>query len=201
MIADLRSRYSSSGYWHSGPDSPKLHRCPFQPACGNPAGGSGTGDRWPADAAAAAAMAPAAVVVLNSSSTQTLLPLSGSSSSGSSSLFGVLAQSSLESPRSQWLARCQLLGYLQVSGGANSNSSTDANSTAAAMLKGCTEWRQQQVAAEAAAGGAEAVGSSGSSSGAAVAPYQQLQCAEGYTGNLCGACSPGYFLNSEQQCM
>eukprot|EP00198_Chlamydomonas_reinhardtii_P003019 XP_001692355.1 predicted protein [Chlamydomonas reinhardtii] len=26
------------GYWHSGPDSPKLHRCPFQPACGNPAG-------------------------------------------------------------------------------------------------------------------------------------------------------------------
>ncbi|KAG2444135.1 hypothetical protein HYH02_009075 [Chlamydomonas schloesseri] len=67
------------GYWHSAPDSPKLHRCPYPAACGEPISRS----RWPADSA----------------------------------------------------------------------------------------------------------------------PVVLLQCAEGYTGRLCGACSPDYFLDAEQQCM
>ncbi|KXZ43731.1 hypothetical protein GPECTOR_82g265 [Gonium pectorale] len=44
-----------------------------------------------------------------------------------------------------------------------------------------------------------AAGLSGNDSSGAK-PYQQLECAPGYTGTLCAACQPGYYINSEFQC-
>ncbi|KXZ45559.1 hypothetical protein GPECTOR_53g145 [Gonium pectorale] len=36
--------------------------------------------------------------------------------------------------------------------------------------------------------------------GGGAAPYLQLQCATGYTGPLCAACVPGYYINAEFEC-
>ncbi|KAG2436837.1 hypothetical protein HXX76_006358 [Chlamydomonas incerta] len=163
------------GYWHSSPDSPRLHRCPYPAACGAP----NIQSRWPADSAPVVLVSAAASTASSTSSnnsTTTQLQRIDTSSSGVSQGW----QSDPEDPRSRWLASCQLLGYQQPSAMSGTPPDTGRSSVTAVLTRGCEGWR--------AANGS-------------IVPYQQLQCAEGYTGNLCAACEPSYFLDAEQQCI
>ncbi|KAG2493093.1 hypothetical protein HYH03_008756 [Edaphochlamys debaryana] len=56
--------------------------------------------------------------------------------------------------------------------------------------------RQHVLTSGAAGAPRRSLSGSNSSNVTAIADYLQAQCAEGYTGNLCATCQPGYTLNS-----
>ncbi|KAG2493086.1 hypothetical protein HYH03_008749 [Edaphochlamys debaryana] len=56
--------------------------------------------------------------------------------------------------------------------------------------------RQHVLSSGAAGAPRRSLSGSNSSNVTAIADYLQAQCAEGYTGNLCATCQPGYTLNS-----
>ncbi|KAG2490173.1 hypothetical protein HYH03_011303 [Edaphochlamys debaryana] len=160
------------GRWHSAHNSPRLHECLNPDAC------SGL------TAAAAAALRS--------------YPATATATLGSTlELLGALED------RALLLAVCQdqarLLQAFLASSASNSSSSfsaavaaSDAASPPFPPLPPPQQQQQQQQQPVCVL--------SGGSRSSDPRSYAQLQCAEGYTGNLCAACQPGYSLSTDFQC-
>lgn len=185
--AAIRSAATDAGYWHSAPDSALLHRCPQQAACGNPV----DANRWP-DVQRALTTAASTLISANASLSTTLGALSTLSSSNGLDGPGYDA-------RSEWLIACQQLrGSLAVAPGGTSNGSSSTSSNSANALQSGNAARGSSAALTPDTVAAACGGSSNDKAGGG--SYLGLQCAEGYAGNLCATCTPGYFLDSELSC-
>ncbi|KAG2433150.1 hypothetical protein HYH02_012694 [Chlamydomonas schloesseri] len=167
------------GYWHSAANSTAVHRCPKPQAC-----------RWPESDAPTAG---------TSISLGSFLRFSLSSNHVAAAQEPIAANTSTAAAdrRSRALLQCQQQWYASRPAGwptltalqtaavlAASNSSSTAVGTggsAAAkdLASACFLWGLSEADPRS---------------------YMQLQCAPGYTGPLCGACQPGYFLTSDLSC-
>ncbi|KAG2424440.1 hypothetical protein HXX76_014493 [Chlamydomonas incerta] len=166
------------GYWHSAANSTAVHRCPKPQAC-----------RWPDSDAPA---------------------------SSTSISFGSFLRFTLNSPT----AAAEAVMGLNTSSAAGSAAAAAADRRSRVLLQCQQKWYASRPAGGPALAALEAAAAlaagSNSSSAAAVElestcflwglpeadprSYMQLQCAPGYTGPLCGACQPGYFLTSDLSC-
>ncbi|KAG2491393.1 hypothetical protein HYH03_010184 [Edaphochlamys debaryana] len=192
-----------SGFWHASPTSLALHPCLNAAACqavdlsrvGHPLVGVAEGGKCQA---------------FNSSSSN--------SSTSSSVAKRVVESLGICDARTAQLAECQhymAADLYDISQGgnttltmflANLNSScgmgglaANSNTSGGPALSSTS---RRVLAADAVTVNATATSALAATAAVALArgAYLQLQCAQGYTGNLCAACEPGYSIDSEWAC-
>ncbi|KAG2449685.1 hypothetical protein HYH02_005214 [Chlamydomonas schloesseri] len=203
-----------AGYWHSAPNSTKVHRCPQSDAC---SGSSSDGVTVASAPAVIASAAPGSAPTPNATAgadntagpSAAAADVGGGDSSSSAAASGILADAP-DDTRAANLVACQQAWYAALSSSLNQDqlslsAAAGNNSTAA-------------LAAPAVAAGGNGGGGGGGAGVAAAgwaaaldcqlwglpryapANYMQQQCAEGYTGQLCASCQPGYYLNLDFEC-
>eukprot|EP00198_Chlamydomonas_reinhardtii_P007940 XP_001697277.1 polymorphic outer membrane protein [Chlamydomonas reinhardtii] len=179
------------GYWHSSMHSPAFHACPNSAACGaNPDSNATTWEAAPAAVPSLSAVAESALA------SEMLIDFSFIASDARSAALALCQQ--------WWAANFpphRIEAVLARNGSLVPSvpPPCSVSDLDAAVAPGTLA---QLLTA------ASAVTSPNSSEGTqapaqpsvAVASYMQLQCAEGYTGQLCATCVPGYSLNTEYQC-
>ncbi|KAG2446280.1 hypothetical protein HXX76_000869 [Chlamydomonas incerta] len=180
------------GYWHSAANSTAVHRCPKAQAC-----------RWPDSSthAPSTSISFGSFLHINmgSSATTATQQVFGANLNASSSAAGAFLAAATDR-RSRVLLQCQQQWYASRPVGGPALAALEAAAVAVTR------------AAAAGINGSTSNGSSGLADLASSAcflwglseadarSYMQLQCAPGYTGPLCGACQPGYFLTSDLSC-
>jgi hypothetical protein len=194
-----------TGYWHSAPDSARMHRCPQPSACGNPE----DPERWPLllrtqqDVNSSSSSSPVQSDVPSSSPTSDSSSSRSSgvpsttaggstSASGSAFSYAALLVQALtnNNTRTQALGLCQSLSYYPQQYG--SSAPDDLLEWTALEELQCNEWSVGSLNGSNFTSGSQAAGS--------FAGYLSAECGEGYAGNLCAACQPGYYGNAEFEC-
>ncbi|KXZ42543.1 hypothetical protein GPECTOR_137g650 [Gonium pectorale] len=185
------------GYWHSAPDSALFHRCPHPEACGDASdAGHGSGDTWasmPGVAPSALAVAvvgagDAALTLVNTSSNTSAL--TGEPVPEGTPVAALQLSASGSDERSEWLSLCHQVDYLSEAVATAAGKNVSGGSGVALPPPGSGYSLAEFVAACSAL--RPPLGDS--------RPYLQLECGTGYTSHLCGACTPGYYINSEFEC-
>ncbi|KAG2423202.1 hypothetical protein HXX76_010970 [Chlamydomonas incerta] len=174
------------GYWHSAANSTALHACINPSACGD---GWDDGEPWNESVEAALAATDPATLAWNQSRPALALAYAAVgiiTSDARSRLLGSCQQwwyHNLPPQQSRAWAAASYAPRLTANGTALPAGASDA-SGAAAVGAGdpAPPWCQLY------AGGDEPTS------------YLQLQCAEGYTGNMCATCEPGYTLSPDFDC-
>ncbi|PNH03207.1 hypothetical protein TSOC_010751 [Tetrabaena socialis] len=177
------------GFWHSAPGSTLIHRCPQSTACG----GAGAESYW--QDLIMMSSGPAAPA----GGTNTSTPQVAKTAEADTVNLG------LNDFRSEWLSRCQQEGYeaSYEEQGMHANGSAGSTKAGDPALPGSFNSSSDSTAA--LPGAAISVPTTptcqlmGRSNQEASA-YMQQQCTPGYTGNLCAACQPGYFINTAFEC-
>lgn len=173
------------GYWHSAPNSTQMHRCPKPNACLATRGASveSTG------AAAAAFLAS-----LSTANASGVFAAATAAGFGGSGYFGLGTVSSGEL-RSQVLLLCQQQWYASRPPGAAALSRL-VNAPPPTLPPTSAAQPQQQLQEPPPPLPCYLWGVPADHPGS----YMQLQCAPGYTGQLCASCQRGYFLTSDLDC-
>ncbi|KAG2441949.1 hypothetical protein HYH02_009743 [Chlamydomonas schloesseri] len=141
-----------AGYWHSAPNSTKVHRCPQSDAC------SGSSSDGVTVASAPAVIASAA-------------PGSAPTPNATAGADNTAGPSAAAADHRRWRRVATAVAVAAV--------------PALLPPAGPRPWT-------ASCGACRAI--------YAPANYMQQQCAEGYTGQLCASCQPGYYLNLDFEC-
>ncbi|GIL68217.1 hypothetical protein Vafri_21474 [Volvox africanus] len=170
------------GYWHSAPNSPRMHRCPQPAACGKAESFGDVMDGFWDKALlrfniSSNGMGSLPTVTLN---TTTI-------SVGNRSVIALRKDN-----RSVLLTVCQLWSYETFPPNRDNILKQQYNIPRLTMEG---EPPCYLFDDDPSTSGIRAHGSSGNRS------YLQLQCASGYTGHLCAACLPGYSLSADFSCM
>ncbi|GIL61534.1 hypothetical protein Vafri_15963 [Volvox africanus] len=170
------------GYWHSAPNSPRMHRCPQPAACGKVESFGDVLDGFWDKALlrfsmSSNGMGPLPTVTFNSTTI----------SVGNRSVIALRKDN-----RSVLLTVCQLWSYETFPPNRDNILKQQYNISRLA-IEG--EPPCYLFDDDPSTSGIRAHGSSGNRS------YLQLQCATGYTGHLCAACLPGYSLSADFSCM
>ncbi|GIL61377.1 hypothetical protein Vafri_15845 [Volvox africanus] len=170
------------GYWHSAPNSPRMHRCPQPAACGKVESfGDALDGFW-----------DKALLRFNLSSNGTGLLPTVTFNSTTISVRNLSVIALRKDNRSLLLTVCQLWSYETFPPNRDN------------ILKQQYNIPRQTIEEEPlcylfdddpSTSIIRPQGSSGNRS------YLQLQCATGYTGHLCAACLPGYSLSADFSCM
>ncbi len=170
------------GWWHSAANSTQMHQCPYQAACGGQSGSAAAEWEYRID--------------------------STGDTDNNSTATGL---SMLKDSRSKALAHCQSAWYavsqqagasagvaITASPGSPWNATLPATSTAPAaagpnagpdsQVQQCFLWHGDSHT------------SNLEPSSFIPVSYTQLQCAAGYTGNLCATCQSGYYASTGFQC-
>ncbi|GIL68874.1 hypothetical protein Vafri_22131, partial [Volvox africanus] len=170
------------GYWHSAPNSPRMHRCPQPAACGKVESFGDVLDGFWNKALlrfsmSSNGMGPLPTVTFNSTTI----------SVGNRSVIALRKDN-----RSVLLTVCQLWSYETFPPNRDNILKQQYNISRLTMEG---EPPCYLFDDDPSTSGIRAHGSSGNRS------YLQLQCATGYTGHLCAACLPGYSLSADFSCM
>ncbi|GIL61536.1 hypothetical protein Vafri_15920 [Volvox africanus] len=170
------------GYWHSAPNSPRMHRCPQPAACGKAESFGDVMDGFWDKALlrfnmSSNGMGPLPTVTLNTSTI----------SMGNRSVIALRKDN-----RSVLLTVCQLWSYETFPPNRDNILKQQYNISRLAIEGESPCYLFDD---DPSTSGIRAHGSSGNRS------YLQLQCATGYTGHLCAACLPGYSLSADFSCM
>ncbi|KAG2431787.1 hypothetical protein HXX76_009283 [Chlamydomonas incerta] len=177
------------GYWHSSMHSPAFHACPNSAACGDNPEVNATA--W---AAAPAAVSSLSAVATSALASEMLVDFSFIASDARSAALALCQQWwAANFPPHRIEAVLARNGSLVPSApppcSASDLDAALASGTIAQLLPAATA-----VYTVSRGEGYQAP------QPAAPPSYMQMQCAEGYTGQLCATCAPGYSLNTEYQC-
>ncbi|GLI63818.1 hypothetical protein VaNZ11_006922 [Volvox africanus] len=182
------------GYWHSAPNSPRMHRCPQSAACGKvDSFGDALDGFWSELLAKNFNTTILQNVILNITD-PSYASIVGSSDLPAATTLQLLGSvlSTGNNNRSLLLAVCQQWWYKTFPPNRDNVLQQQYNIP---RLTKEEELPCYLFNDDPSTSSIRPQGSSGNRS------YLQLQCATGYTGHLCAACLPGYSLSVDFSCM
>ncbi len=213
------------GFWHSAANSTALHRCPYPPACGEANDGESAGDTpWDSRASAAGTGVPAGLAQdrprsralaacqaawYASSWRPGLWVVAGAAARGllgQRAGAGAAAGNGSSGGQRQGPGEAQQEGLPCLLWYEPSLLEENNPAAAAAALSGAPRARVLQTSPGGTGGNSARSEQDSVQLGLqqqaawSNLSYTQLQCADGYTGNLCAACQPGYYLQPGFQC-